>query len=331
MGAPASLGIRLPNSGPFARADVILRTADAAVGLGFRTLWVHDHISWPQEQLTHFAMGAIEVCADQPPDFYESISTCAVLAGRHPDVTVGVAGLVLPFRDPRVLAKQLATIERLTSSRFILAPVIGNIRNDFHVMGVPWEKRGAITREYLKALRSILAAETQPIGFAGRYVSWDDGTFLPRPASLPIWVGGISEPGIKRAVDYGDGFLTAYSTAEEYAGFVARIRELAAATGRSLAGYRYAYETFTCVADTFEKAMAICRATLDANLKGVERALTTCLIGTPDDVMERIAEYEDVGVDHIELKFISHSPDQMADMMAMIADRRRLRRASSDD
>ena len=96
-----SLGIRLPNSGPFAEAATIHYVAEQAVHCGFDTLWVHDHIPWPKEQLSHFAMGSIEVCQDQPSHFFESVSTCALLAGKFPDVMVGIAGLVLPLRDPR--------------------------------------------------------------------------------------------------------------------------------------------------------------------------------------------------------------------------------------
>ena len=112
-GSSPTLGVRLPNSGPFAEPSALLSTAEHAEALGYNRVWVHDHVSWPREKLTHFATGSVEACADQDPNFFESVSTSAWLSGRLRRIGVGIAGLVVPLRDPRVLAKQLATIDRL--------------------------------------------------------------------------------------------------------------------------------------------------------------------------------------------------------------------------
>jgi alkanesulfonate monooxygenase SsuD/methylene tetrahydromethanopterin reductase-like flavin-dependent oxidoreductase (luciferase family) len=315
------LGIRLPNSGPFATVAEIGRVAAEAARLRFDTLWVHDHISWPQKMLTHFAMGSVEACQDQPSNFFESLSTCAYLAGRFPDINVGVAGLVLPMRDPRLLAKQLATTEQLTGSRLVICPVVGNIPEEFEVVGAGWKRRGAVTRERLAALRAIFE-EDYPMSFTGEDVSWQDGTFYPRPARLPIWIAASSEPGFRRAVDFGDGWMTVYVSAEEYSRSFARIGEIAAESGRDLTGFRRAYETFVCVGDTHEQALKISQGTLESNMRGLERGLSVCLIGTVDEVLERIDEYSVAGADHLELKFICQEVPQMLDMMASIAERR---------
>ena len=140
-----TVGVRLPNSGPFATSSDLLATADLAERLGYERVWVHDHVSWPRDKLTHFATGSLEACADQDPNFFESITTAALLAGRLRRAGIGIAGLVLPLRDPRVLAKQLATIDRLGGQRLLVAFGIGAIRGDFDVMGVPFERRGRIT------------------------------------------------------------------------------------------------------------------------------------------------------------------------------------------
>ena len=78
-----TLGIRLPNSGPFAEPEALLETADLAEQLGFDRVWVHDHLSWPREKLTHFATGSLEACEDQDPNFFESVTTASLLAGRR--------------------------------------------------------------------------------------------------------------------------------------------------------------------------------------------------------------------------------------------------------
>ena len=157
MGELETLGARLPNSGPLASPEAICEVAVHADQLGYDTLWVHDHISWPREMLSHYAAGSIEICGDQDPDFYESVTCMAFLAGHLRRARVGVAGLVLPLRDPRVLGKQLATLERLCGSRLVVAAGIGNIPWDFAAMGIPFNRRGKITTDTLRALRAMFS------------------------------------------------------------------------------------------------------------------------------------------------------------------------------
>ena len=137
---------------------------------------MHDHISWPPAKLTYFATGSLEACADQDPNFFESLTTSALLLGRLSRMTVGIAGLILPLRDPRVLGKQLFTIDVLAGSRLVVAFGIGAIHGDFEVMGVPWEWRGRLTSDHLRALRAM--AGEQPVDFESASVSFADGTFL---------------------------------------------------------------------------------------------------------------------------------------------------------
>ena len=312
------LGVRLPNSGPFAEPDALLSTADLAERLGFDRVWVHDHVSWPREKLTHFATGSLEACGDQDPNFFESVSTAALLAGRLRRAGVGIAGLVLPLRDPRVLAKQLATIDRLGASRLVAAFAIGAIRGDFEVMGVPFERRGRIANEYLAVLRSIFDSH-QPVSFQGDFVSFSDGTFLPKPLGLGLWATGSSEPGLTRAARFADGWMTVYQTVDAYRGFVTRLRELTAEQGRDPGALATGYETYVCVADTRDEAIAIARRSLEGKFKTLGAGLEVCLVGTTDDLLERVAAYGDAGAGHIELKLIAHSVEQLHEMMHRIA------------
>ena len=109
--ATTTFGIRLPNSGPFATPAAMREIATLSEALGFETLWVHDHLAWPHHRRTHFAAGSVEAVTDEPPSFYESVAAIAYIAGLTRRIKVGIAGLVLPWRDPRVLAKQFATLE----------------------------------------------------------------------------------------------------------------------------------------------------------------------------------------------------------------------------
>jgi len=314
-----SLGVRLPNSGPFAEPSAILSTAEHAERLGYDRVWVHDHISWPRDKLTHFATGSLEACDDQDPNFFESISTSAWLSGRLRRIGVGIAGLVVPLRDPRILGKQLATIDRLGGSRLVVALAIGAIRGDFEVMGVPFERRGKLSNEYLTMLRAILDGE-QPVSVEGETISFADGTFLPRPERLGLWVTGSSEPGLKRAARFGDGWMTVYQSVDAYAGFINRLGELASEQGRDPATLATGYETYVCVADTRDEAVAIARRSVEGKFETLEKGMEVCMVGDVSDLLERFAAYQAAGAGHIELKFIAHSVPQLHEMMARVAE-----------
>lgn len=315
-----SLGVRLPNSGPFATAANILELATQVENAGYDTVWVHDHISWAQEKLTHFAAGSVEACTDQKPNFFESLSTAAVLGGRQQRVRIAIAGLVLPLRDPRILAKQVTTVEQLTGGRLLLAFGIGAITNDFDVMGVRFDRRGRIMNDHLAALRAIFG-EQQPVSFESKSVSFADGTFYPRPTRLPLWVTGASDAGLERAVRYADGWMTVYAPVEAYAEAIHRLHGFARAAGRDEQSIDTGIETYVCVADTRDKAIAIARKSLEHKFKTLEAGLDACIVGSVGDVREKLERYRAAGARHAELKFICHDVAQMAGMIAAVAPR----------
>ena len=314
-----SLGVRLPNSGPFATAENILATADLVERSGYDTVWVHDHISWPREKLTHFATGSLEACQGQDPNFFESISTAAVLGGRLRRARLAIAGLVLPLRDVRVLARQVTTVEQLTGSRLILAFGIGAIEGDFEVMGVRFDRRGRIMNDQLAALRAIFGE--QPASHASPTVTFENGTFYPRPSRLPLWVTGASDAGIERAVRFGDGWMTVYAPLAEYAEDIRRLHAAAEKAKRDPSTLDTAFETYVTVARTHEEAVAIAKASLIGKFKTLERGLDACIVGDMDEVMEKIARFAEAGARHAELKFICHDVAQLREMIAMVAER----------
>jgi alkanesulfonate monooxygenase SsuD/methylene tetrahydromethanopterin reductase-like flavin-dependent oxidoreductase (luciferase family) len=314
------LGVRLPNSGPFATAQNILDTATLVEDAGYDAVWVHDHISWPREKLTHFATGSMEACADQDPNFFESISTAAVLGGRLRRARICIAGLVLPLRDPRVLAKQVATVEQLTGSRLLLAFGIGAIEGDFEVMGVRFDRRGRIMNEHLAALRAIFG-EAQPVSYESKDLTFADGTFYPRPTRLPLWVTGASDAGLERAVKYGDGWMTVYAPVAEYTEDIRRLGEFAAKAGRDAKTLDTGIETYVTVARTHEEAVRIATTSLVHKFKTLERGLDACIVGSVDEVMEKIARYGEAGARNVELKFICHDMPQLRGMIELVASR----------
>jgi alkanesulfonate monooxygenase SsuD/methylene tetrahydromethanopterin reductase-like flavin-dependent oxidoreductase (luciferase family) len=315
-------GVRLPCSGPLATAEVLLDTAVRAERLGYDSVWVNDHISWTRAMGHHLGTGAVEAVADQEPNFFESVSTLAVVGGRVPRVRLGVAGLVLPLRDPRILAKQLATTSQLVGAgRLVIAFAIGNIPNDFDVMGVRYDRRGRLTTEHLAALHAILNGPEDLAVDVGA-VKFGGGTFLPRADGLTLLMTGGVDATYERIARYCDGWLIANETLNEYREALKSVRERVAALGRDPATLRTVYETFCCVAPTHEEAIRRAATSLADRYKsrgGLDDALATNLIGTRDEILERMHSYRAAGVQEFELKFVAHSTAHLAEMMEALA------------
>ncbi len=318
MPAQVRFGVRLPNSGPFADRESIVEAARLADALGFDSVWVHDHIPWSREKRTHFAAGSIEAVRDQDPNFFESLSTLTFLAGMTERLNLGVAGLVLPLRDPRVLAKQVVTIQELSKGRLILAIAIGAIANDFEVMGVPFRRRGRITDEYLGALQTILAPAPYST-FAGKHVQFQDGEFYPKPGRLPLWICGRSDAAYRRIARLGSGWLPVYLSTEEFAAEAKRLAQVLTEAGRSPGEVVHGLEFFVTVAATRREAIEIARRSLEDKFTSLDRGLAVSLVGTAEEIRDRIAAYVDAGVGFIELKFICFEPASMLGMMERMA------------
>jgi probable F420-dependent oxidoreductase len=171
-------------------------------------------------------MGVIE-------DFYEPIVTLAYLAGRVPALRLGVSAYVMPYRNPVVTAKQVASLDALSGGRLILAVGSGWLREEFAALDVPWEDRGRRTEEYLAVCRALWAGGEAR--FEGRTYRLPPVRTGPRPAQRPhppVWIAGNSPAAIVRAARVGDGWHAIDLAPDELGGAVRRLGERAAREGR---------------------------------------------------------------------------------------------------
>jgi probable F420-dependent oxidoreductase len=317
---PVTFGIRLPNSGPFASPEPIRRIAQLSERLGFDTVWVHDHLAWPTHRRTHFAAGAVEVVTQQRPNFFESLTTLAYVAGATQRIQIGVAGLVLPWREPRVLAKQLATTAELSGGRLIPALAIGRYEDEFIAQEVPFHERGRISDEYLACLAAILGPD--PLTrFEGTRVHVVDAEYFPKPTRLPIWVCGMHPAAWRRVARYGRGWLPGGMTPEEYREAVEGLETALTAHERTIEEVECANEIFTAIASTDGAAMRIAEASLRHQWGDIARGDARSLIGSVPTVRERIGRYVAAGVTHFELKFLCHDLPMMEAMIEVYAQR----------
>jgi probable F420-dependent oxidoreductase len=330
MIGPPAIGIRLPNSGPLASPAAILEVALLSESLGFDSVWVHDHLAWPSSRRTHFAAGSIEAVRDQQPDFFESLSVLAFLAGATRRIGLGTSGLVLPWRDPRVLAKQLATIHEMSGHRLVAGVAIGRFEDEFEAQQVPYRQRGRITDEHLACLVAILGPSPVTT-FQGERVQVEGAEYFPKPRDFPIWICGMSAQAHQRVVRFGRGWLPGLLTPDEYGAAARVLAGRLAAAGRSPAEVAWGLEIFTALAPTDAAAQAIARRTLEHQWGDLASGAARSLVGSPATIAGRMQEYAAAGVTHFEVKFLAHDLDMMRGMIRAYAEDVVPRLAASSD
>ncbi|MGY0021880.1 TIGR03619 family F420-dependent LLM class oxidoreductase [Streptomyces sp. cg35] len=189
-------GVNLLNFGSGTTPENLVRQATDARDLGFTLAMISDHIAVTPD-----------VHSVYPAPFYDQFLLAAHLAGRVPGLALGTTITVIPYRHPLHTARLAANLDQLTDGGFVLGAGVGWSAAEYRTLGVPFEERGAITDEYLTAIR---AAWTQdPCSFEGRYVSFEGVRTAPAPATsphLPVWVGGDSPAALRRAARLGEAW-----------------------------------------------------------------------------------------------------------------------------
>jgi probable F420-dependent oxidoreductase len=196
---------------------VLAGRARRAEEAGLESLWVGDHVALPRE-----ARGDTEPRLD-------AVTALSFLAAVTSRVRLGFGVLVLPQRQPVLMAKQVTSIDVLSGGRLIVGIAAGYVEPELRALGVPMAERGARTDEYLAAMRELWTS-LEP-SFAGRFVSFDGVFQTPRPVQRPhppIVVGGHSDAAMRRAVLSANGWYGVYVDLTETAALLARLGAVAA-------------------------------------------------------------------------------------------------------
>jgi alkanesulfonate monooxygenase len=186
--------------------------------LGFDSLWVWDHILLGVE-----------------PNFpiIESLTLLTAIAARTARIKLGTGILVLPMRNPVILAKQLASMDLISGGRLLMGMASGWYRREFNAIGVPFEQRGKIMDESLDILKRFWTEHT----VSGKFSRYDipAGVMYPKPVQKPhppILIGGYVDRVLKRAATTGDGWLTYFYRPESFEKSWSKIRDFAREAGK---------------------------------------------------------------------------------------------------
>jgi probable F420-dependent oxidoreductase len=183
----------------------IAKRAEAA---GFESVWGGEHVIIPAKFDSPYPYtedGKLPAEPDTP--ILDPLIWLAYVAAAAPKVQLGTCILVLPQRNPVVLAKELATLDVLTGGRVELGIGVGWLREEFEALGVPWERRGARNDEYVAAMRALWSGPEAE--YHGDFVDFEPVTCSPRPVKgdIPILVGGDSQVAINRAARLANGYF----------------------------------------------------------------------------------------------------------------------------
>ena len=226
-------GIHLPQVGPNANRENILRMARFAEDHGFDSIWVSDHVITPRGLRSKYPYNATGEYRVPPEwDFMEPLTTLAVVAGTTEQVQLGTTVLVLPMRNPVVHAKIVSTIHALSNGRMILGVGAGWKREEFEALGADFDNRGKVFDEYLQIVRGLW--EEEDLRFQGDTYSGSGLGFNPRPqpGSLPIWIGGHHRAALRRVATWGDGWHAVGVALDEIPQKWQHIKEMSVKNGR---------------------------------------------------------------------------------------------------
>ena len=302
---PTTFGTSMPSRGDMASPENLRTLAQRAESLGFDSVWVSDHIILPRKVDSFYPYAADGVATFRPDeDYYDPLATLNFLAGCTQKIRLGTHVLILPYRNPVLTAKMLSTLDVLSGGRVILGAGVGWMEEEFQALGLDtYAQRGAVTDEYIQLFKELWTKDNPE--FHGEHYQLSESGFKPKPVQKPhppIWIGGHTNPAIRRAAKYGDGWMPiglrppAILEPEELAEKIARLRRLTVRAGRP------------------EDAVSLCFSTgvTFDNSPGATRRMMS---GRAEQIAADLRQYQDLGVRNFILGFPGDSVTALDEAM----------------
>ena len=273
-------GIHLPHLGRQATRTALIEFSQQAEQLGFHSGWVSDHVAWPHDigsQYPYSDDGSFAPPADMP--WLDPIGTMFFVAACTETLKLGPTVMILGYRPPVLTAKAIASLDHLSGGRVILGVGVGWMREEFAVLGMPYDHRGKRADEQLELFQAFFT-EARP-SYSGAFYDVPEVGFEPKPVngSVPIWVGGDSEAAFRRIARFGDGLHAAFQPRETVQASWGRVREVVAEAGRDPASVRLSVRLYLDPEGSMPAAKSIA--------------------GSNAEMVDTIGRWAAIGVDHI--------------------------------
>ncbi|HEX9124878.1 MAG TPA: LLM class flavin-dependent oxidoreductase [Methylomirabilota bacterium] len=292
--SPVRFGISVGGfSGEVPGREALIELARKAETVGFDSVQVGDHIQWHAPIL-------------------EATALMATFAAVTERVRIVSDVIILPLREPVLIAKTIASLDVLSGGRVIFGIGVGGDHPaDFAAMRIPMKERGSRANETLEIVKGLWANER--FSYEGKHFSIRDVKISPRPLqpSIPIWVGGTSEMALRRAARHGDGWIAAFSSVGKFARLSADLRALLQEGGRPAEGFTLGVYLFANVDDDAARARAVAARYVDRvyRLEGAQIVERFGAVGPVGACIERVLAYVEAGADYIVLGQVSDPRD----------------------
>jgi probable F420-dependent oxidoreductase len=279
------IGLNLPNYSRLGYRASVVTIAQTAEALGYASLWTNDHVLIPTSRPEPFG------------NVLESLTTLSYVAASTNRIQLGTGILVLPQRDPVLVAKQAATISHLSGGRLALAVGVGYIQEEYGYLRADFSNRGRLADEYISAMRELFESERPE--FHGPHINYADVLFAPRPSPrIPILVGGDSPAALKRAAALGDGWYGLRRSPDQVREAMAQINSF---------GHKW----------PFEVSLRVLTRVGGIVPDGESEAT---LHGEPEAILKKIQDYSEAGVDRIVIEPVSSDLDDFLRQLSRFAD-----------
>ena len=275
--------------------EPLARSVKEAEDLGFWGVRLPEHIIMP-------------VRPDAPSVstvWYDNFVLGAHLATLTERIRIVFSVMVTPYRPPVQTAKLIATLDQVSKGRLIVGTGVGWMRGEFRVLGLTHAERGAVTDDYLAAMRELWTSDAP--SYEGKYARFGSIAFEPKcyqQPHVPLWIGGSGPAAERRVAEFGDGWIPMVGELPGLADDVARIKAAVAARGRDAEALDCAYEVFFGEPDPLS---LVARAHVTGKQAGERPAPGP--EGTPEAVRELVHRYAEAGFTNLGVNFTWTSPD----------------------
>jgi probable F420-dependent oxidoreductase len=250
----------------------------------------------------------------------EPMTAMAAVAARTTRLKFGPSVFITPFRNPVLMAREIAMVDYLSNGRMLPAFGIGvEQEREFHAAGVPFRERGRRTDEAIAVMRRCWAEDE--VTFAGEFWKLDRITVLPRPVQqpMPLWIGGNSEPAMRRAGRLGDGWIPSFITPEQFRVGIEKTQALAAEAGREVPADHFGALVYFCLASDRATAAVMAAPFVPRN-RSDDATLARCTaFGPPALLNERLEEYVRAGGSKFVLRPMC-PPDRVLEQVQRLAE-----------
>jgi probable F420-dependent oxidoreductase len=303
-------GCVFPNRGPMATPANLGRVAERAEALGYDTVWLSDHIVIPTEVKSFYPYDPSGKMPFNPSEpYWEPLTVIGYVAGRTSRLRLGTSVLILPYRNPIVTAKMLATLDVLSNGRVTLGAGVGWMEEEFKAIGLDtYARRGAYSDECIRIFRELWTKDNP--SFQGEFHQFSNIRCEPRPVQpggLPIWIGGHTPQAIRRVARLGDGWqpLVQRPPADlppaEMQEKIAQLRAFAQQAGRD------------------PRRITLAMGSSIQFTDGAATGPRSLFTGTPAQIVDTLRRYQELGIQNFRCDFPSLSIDGLLQAMERFA------------